>query len=222
MFHFLSPSCFQTLPFETSEHVTSLIQKPISPHQLFREGFFTLCLMTCELGHEACDDLPMDLGSMAALVWSPQFMVIKPCFFSCSLIYSPLKTTEVQSMLFSGIWVIPYIIPVWIPSFCSSKIALGIGRKVVCSKDSKIGLQQSISPSSASSVPTLFWGNCHPHEQEKKLAKSMSCLPINLCLICTLCLFLMTGTCSATNATASPTFPFKQRFHWTRIWICWT
>lgn len=137
MFHFLSPSCFQTLPFETSEHVTSLIQKPISPHQLFREGFFTLCLMTCELEHEACDDLPMDLGSMAALVWSPQFMVIKPCFFSCSLIYSPLKTTEVQSMLFSGIWVIPILFLFGSPRSAPAKLPWELAGKLSAVKTAR-------------------------------------------------------------------------------------
>jgi len=119
-------------------------------------GFFNHHLMTCELGHEACDDSPMDMVSLATIVWSPQFMVTKPCFFSCSLIHSPLKTTEVQSMLFSGVWIIPHIIAVWILSFCSSKTALGIGRKAVCSKDNRIWIQESIFLSSASSVPTLF------------------------------------------------------------------
>lgn len=36
---------------------TCLIQKTISPHWLASVGFFILCLMTCELGQEACDDL---------------------------------------------------------------------------------------------------------------------------------------------------------------------
>lgn len=96
MIHSPKPSCFQTLPFIASEHVS---HKKLYPHiDCLAWDFFILHFMTC-------DDLPTDKGSMAALVCSPQFMVTKPCFFSCSLIHSRLKTREVQTMLFSGIWI---------------------------------------------------------------------------------------------------------------------
>lgn len=96
-FHLLKPSCFQMLPFVATEPFS---YKKLYPHtDCLVWNFFILCLMTCEPGHDVCDNQPIDMDSMAAPVWS----LHRHKTVMLLLICSPLKATEVKSMLF--IWI---------------------------------------------------------------------------------------------------------------------